>query len=219
VPRRPPCAIEVVAMRYYSFALAVLAGVSLGCQSEKTDGRRAEGSDQTYPFTPRATGNTRSTPTQLAIKGVGDPKVAPPATGAKIVPPPPPDAGQFDTNLVRMINELRGQNKLPPMTNHQTLSRVAQAHAKLLAKEKRVDANPPKPLTDQAKEAGYNFKNFSSNQMQVRALNAAEVYNGMANGVAKAQLLTPEFTDIGIGVDADGNNGYYVSIVFAAQQK
>jgi uncharacterized protein YkwD len=206
-------------MRYFSFALAVLAGVSLGCQSEKTDGRRAEGPDQTYPFTPRAAGNTRSAPTQLAIKGVGDPKVAPPATGAKIVPPPPPgpNAGQFDTNnLVRMINELRAKTKQQPLSTNDVLTRVAQEQAKQLAKGQQFDLNK---ASEQIKAGGYKLGPLSMNSTVARELNVAAVYAGLTQGAGGDIVVRPEYRDVGIGIDTDANNNYFIAVLYAGEQK
>jgi uncharacterized protein YkwD len=134
-----------------------------------------------------------------------------------MAPPMPPGPGpadaQFDTNLVRMLNELRGKKNLQPLSFNPMLTRVAQAQAKLLAKGMPVDPNYGARVT----EAGYKFANLFMTNTSVRELNAGGVLAAWPQRDDIA--LKPEFRDIGIGVDSDANNNYYIAILLAAEQK
>jgi uncharacterized protein YkwD len=195
-------------------ATAALLGILLGCQSESTE-KRGEGPEPTFPFTVRSTEPTRRA-TQPVLKGVASSPV-PVNTAPKIAPQPqpppgPPDA-QFDTNLVRMLNKLRGDKNQQPLSFNPILTRAAQAQAKLLTKGKQLDLNA---ASAQVKEGGYKLGPFFVYSSAARELNAAAFYPMLAQNDF---ILKPEYRDIGIGIDADANNNYHIAILFAGEQK
>jgi len=194
-----------------ALSAAALLGVLLGCQSETTD-KRAQGPEPTFQFTPRSTENTRRA-TQPGIKGVTTP--VPVNTAPKIGPGPvaPPDP-QFDTNLVRMLNELRGKKNQPPLSFNPILTRAAQEQAKLLSQGKQMDINK---AAERLKEGGYKHLNLSmTNAPPSRELNAAAAYAAVSQ---QEIMMKPEFRDIGIAMDADANGNYHIAILVAAEQK
>jgi uncharacterized protein YkwD len=200
-------------MRHFLMALgtAALLGSLFGCQSETTN-QRAQGPEPTFPFTVRSTENTRRS-SQPTLKGVTG-SLPPINTAPKIAPPPPPGPNdpQFDTNLVRLFNELRNKKNQQPLSFNPILTRVAQEQAKLLAKGKPVDPMFGNRVT----EAGYKYVTLNMNSTMVRELNAAAVFGGLAQNEF---LVKPEYRDIGIGIDSDANNNYYIAILFAGEQK
>jgi uncharacterized protein YkwD len=200
-------------MRRFLLALsaAALLGVLFGCGSETTN-QRAQGPEPTFQFTPRSTENTRRT-SQPALKGVTNP--LPPNTAPKIPNGPVgPADPQFDTNLVRMLNEQRSKKNQPPLSFNPTLTRAAQEQAKLLSQGKQMDLNK---AAERLKEAGYKFVTLSmTNAPPSRELNAAAAYAAVAQ---QEIMMKPEFRDIGIAVDADAANNYHIAILVAAEQK
>jgi uncharacterized protein YkwD len=190
---------------------AALLGILLGCQSEPTT-KRAEGPEPTFAFKARSTEPTRRA-TQPVLKGVTPPM--PVNTAPKMLPPPPlgpPDA-QFDTNLVRQLNELRGKKNQQPLSFNPILTRAAQEQAKLLAKGKQPDVNV---ASAQVKDGGYKLAAFFVYSTVTRELTPAAVYPMLAQNEF---IVKPEYRDIGIGRDSDASNNYYIVIFFAGEQK
>jgi uncharacterized protein YkwD len=200
-------------MRYLSMALAGCAAlVLLGCQSESTNNsKRAEvrPTDAEVEGPPvRATSN-RGQPT-LVLKGVPDPKINPnPDPNPKGVVQP--NAGQFDTNLVRMLNELRAKANQPPLSFNGTLTKVAQEQAKVAAKGMQPEVNK---ASARIREEGYKQGQMFMASTAVRELNAATVY-----GQINAQAVGQDYKDIGIGIDVDASNNHFVVIILAGEQK
>lgn len=195
-------------------AVALCAAV-VGCGSPTS---KSTGSPtQAAQVAPQTKPDPWARRTQPILKGM-ETKVA------KVDPPKgdplPPDPAQFDADLVRRLNELRAKANQTPLSFNPMLTRVAQEHAKLMAKGKKVDANPAKPLPDQVIEAGYKFKALGVNRAGLLQLNANTIYDAMITAQRLGeQLVKPEYNDIGIGVDFDGASTYYVAIIYAGEQK
>lgn len=205
-----------------SFSILVIVALSvslLGCGSESTKSTGGKPTQAQLPQ-PRPT-NSIARATQPLLKGLPDPQPktrTDPEAKAKL--DPPADPAQFDADLVRKINELRTKASQQPISFNATLTKIAQEHAKLMAKEKRPDVNPAKPVIDQIKDAGYKFKALGLSQSGVRQLNATAVYDAMINQQRLGeQFVKPDFNDIGVGVDFDGKDMYYIAIIYAGEQK
>jgi HEAT repeat protein len=122
----------------------------------------------------------------------------------------------YQARFLQLLNELRTKSDRRPLILDPILMRVTQDHAKLMAKEKRTDPKPLKQPAEQVRDAGFKFDTIGLFQLPARELNADMLYDALING-ARDLFLKPELSDIGIGIDADDANNYYIAILYAAK--
>lgn len=122
----------------------------------------------------------------------------------------------FSTRLLQQLNDLRTKSNRPPLNAHPLFMRVAQEHARLMAKEKRTDVNPPKAPAEQIRDAG-RYDAISLRRIPARELNADAVYDMLVNVQMSVEALLAPDMDIGIGAAADDANSYYIAILHASK--
>jgi HEAT repeat protein len=120
-----------------------------------------------------------------------------------------------NARLLQLLNEFRTKGGRTALTADPILMRVTLEHAKLMAKEKKTDPMPPKSPAEKARDAGYKFETIGLLQLPARDLNADTMFDALVNSKIIDQLAKAEFNEIGIGIDGDDANNYYIAILYA----
>lgn len=137
--------------------------------------------------------------------------VDPPAALPDLAAPGEPAAiGAPDpaTAMLRMVQALRAQSKLPPLTRDRRLDAVALAHAQRMVKARTVghdmgDGDPAQRLQNAglvAIESGENVAHAQTPQLAHRSLYASPSH--------RANLLRPDFDQVGLAVIDDPDGPY-----------
>jgi hypothetical protein len=125
--------------------------------------------------------------------------------------------------ILEATNEYRVENKLAKLTPDETLIKIAQGHARALARaDKFGDSGDDghvlngKNFGDRAKEGGYTFRYLAENVGWNRGFKgpAAKVMSDWKKSpLHRKNLLTAQVTDVGIGA-AQGKSGrwYFVQM-------
>jgi uncharacterized protein YkwD len=123
--------------------------------------------------------------------------------------------------IVDLTNQARTKDKLPPLKANETLFRVARAHSANMAKQQKMehvldDKNP----SDRIKAGGYKYSYAGENVAAGNGWSLDEVFQcWMDSEPHKKNIMTKEFTEIGIGIARDGQDKFYYTQVFATPRK
>jgi uncharacterized protein YkwD len=126
-----------------------------------------------------------------------------------------------EQTLVDLTNKARKKEKLPPLTVNETLFKVARAHSANMARQQKMehvldDKNP----ADRIKAAGYKYSYAGENVAAGNGWSLDEVFQCWLDSEPHMKnIMTTEFTEIGIGIARDGQNKYYYTQVFATPRK
>ena len=126
-----------------------------------------------------------------------------------------------EQTILDLTNKARKKEKLPALKASETLFNVARAHSANMAKQKKMehvlDAKNP---ADRIKAAGYRYSYAGENIAAGNGWTLDEVFQTwMDSEPHKKNILTKEFTEIGIGIMRDGQNKFYYTQVFATPRK
>lgn len=155
------------------------------------------------------------------IKAKADPKAkADVAIKAKVVPiaKENADSAAAEQQMLKLINEARVQNNLAPLIVDMVLTKVARIKAQDMIVNNYFSHNSPKygsPF-DMMKafgvKYGYAGENIAGNQNVINAQNAL-----MNSSGHRQNILSPNFTHIGIGIQKGGPYGYMFSQMFISK--
>ncbi len=156
------------------------------------------------------------------------PKAAPTADEATVMPAtstpaptaaavaagsPPADVADWPRETVRLINEVRAQHGLPPLTYNETLAQAAQAHANDCAQRGRGShtGSDGSDIKTRILRAGYDPASWAECWAQRKTpAGAVEIWMDEVppNDPHRRTLLTTWLSEIGMGV-AKTDWGYY----------
>jgi uncharacterized protein YkwD len=154
--------------------------------------------------------------------GIGT-KPLPPVTPVPPVTPPTPPTPidsieQIKQKLLQFHNQNRAAKNLPPLKRIAELDRSAQLHNDYMARNGRLTHDEPgRSLGQRVKEQGYNW-NYVGENIAMGQRTPEEVMESWMNSSGhKANILNPNFNDIGFGV-SQANNTWWWTVNFGRKQ-
>lgn len=129
-------------------------------------------------------------------------------------PQPQPTGGitADDQQAFALLNQDRKANGLPPLTLSADLSRVAAAHSQDMIDRHYFNHNDPDGKTpfDRMRDAGISFSYAGENIAMNQSVAAAEQAFMNSPG-HRANILSPNFHKVGLGVRRDNSGNIYVT--------
>jgi uncharacterized protein YkwD len=121
--------------------------------------------------------------------------------------------------ILEAVNQERAKEKQQACVPHPILMKLAREHSANMARQKKLDHTlDGKNPTQRAKEAGYVNPYVAENIAQTRGVNVAQAMElWMKSAGHRGNILSPEYTRIGIGIAVDGSEVYYTQ-VFGAEK-
>jgi uncharacterized protein YkwD len=137
------------------------------------------------------------------------------ARAAVAGPEPVPD---MEREVARRIDEIRRDNRLPPLRLDDALGAAAREYSCALARREALSHTDPagRSVADRVRKAGKTFRvlgeNLASSE-NARDPVAAAVQGWMQSSGHRKNILTVEFTETGVGVCRDGAS-YWLAQLF-----
>ena len=136
-----------------------------------------------------------------------------------------PKAFQHDpkeTKLFELTNLERKQKELPALVLNPGLSKLARAHSENMARQQKMEHTlDEKSPFDRLRAAGYKFaragENIAFGEPGAKLENIMKSW--MESKEHAANILLPEFTEIGIGIARDKTGALYLTQLFARPRK
>jgi uncharacterized protein YkwD len=122
----------------------------------------------------------------------------------------------FEKQLARLVNEERGRHRLAPLSFSPLLARTAEEHSRDMARNHFFSHNSPDGRGTEAriKRAGYRWWAFGENigcgQDSPEKIMAA----WMKSSSHRENILSPAYSEIGIGFFRGGECRYYWTGLF-----
>jgi len=117
------------------------------------------------------------------------------------------DIGEFESQVVELTNQERANHGLEPLEIDPQLSEVAEAKSNDMAENGYFSHNSPtygSPF-DMMHSFGVDYQTAGENIARGQST-AQQVVDGWMNSPGhRANILSPDFTHIGVGYDEDGN--------------
>jgi uncharacterized YkwD family protein len=114
---------------------------------------------------------------------------------------------EYAKQVVNLVNQERSKAGLKPLTINSTLTKSAQAKAQDMHDKKYFDHNSPtygSPF-DMMKQFGYKYS-YAGENIAMGQKTPSEVMKAWMNSAGhKANILSPNFTEIGVGYTSDGS--------------
>jgi len=123
--------------------------------------------------------------------------------------------------LLDLTNAEREKNKLPPLKLAGQLVEAAQTHTAAMAKAGKLDHDlDGVTLPDRLKKVGYLYSKAAENIAQGPDVPPEVLFKGwIESPLHKANLLSDEYTEIGIGWDKTAKGDCYATQVFGKPRK
>ena len=122
---------------------------------------------------------------------------------------PEVDAGvlQYEAEVIRLVNDIRRQNGLKPLTENWELSRVARYKSQDMLDNRYFAHNSPTYGTpfQMMKAFGLSYRTAGENIARGYATPQAVVNGWMNSSGHRANILNASYTQIGVGYVAQGN--------------
>ncbi len=124
----------------------------------------------------------------------------------------PSEAAQWRDEVLRLVNVERARAGLNPVAHNQTLEDQAveyaceMIHYDFFAHENPVTGTQ---LQDRAAEFGYDYRMIGENLAAGQSSPDQVMAQWMASDGHRANILNPDFTELGVGVRSGGQYGYY----------
>ncbi len=158
---------------------------------------------------PEPTSTPLPPPAPTATAPSPPPTVAPP-------PPPPATATAWSQEVVRLINEVRAANGLPPLAYNETLATAAQGQANDCAARGWCShtGSDGADLRTRLVRAGYDPTGWA--ECWVQSLTPQDAVDWWMNEVPpndphRRTLLTTWLTEVGVGIAPAGWGSYFVA--------
>lgn len=119
----------------------------------------------------------------------------------------------FEKEVVRLVNEIRLKNGLPPLTSHWELSRIARYKSRDMSENGYFSHTSPvygSPF-EMIKSFGLSYKTAGENIAKGQKTPKAVVSAWMNSSGHRANILNSKFTTIGVGYE---QNGHYWTQMF-----
>jgi uncharacterized protein YkwD len=145
--------------------------------------------------------------------------LAPPLAGAAGGPNGEPSftLTAAEKKFLELTNAERIKNKLPPLKLNLTLSKVARAHSENMARQgKMVHVLDGKDQFARIKGSGYRYR-FAGENLARGDVEVAEMVETLMKSPShRANILKPEYTEIGVGLAPAPKERTYYTQVFAS---
>ena len=118
-------------------------------------------------------------------------------------------------NIINLTNQIRNNLDLPPLTENKLLSEAAMAKAQdMLSQQYFSHLGPDKNgLKDWLKKSGYQYLTAGEN-LAMGFADAAEVVNAWTQSKTHyANMIDPNFKEIGVGIVSGAYRGYDTTLV------
>jgi uncharacterized protein YkwD len=137
-----------------------------------------------------------------------------PAANAKLV------LSSDEQRLLELTNAERKKEKLSPLTPNPLLFKVARDHSANMARQEKLahELDGKTPYT-RLKEAGYRYR-YAGENVAYGEVSLEEVMKGwMASPGHRKNILTPGYTEIGLGLARSEKGMVYYTQVFGTPRK
>lgn len=131
-----------------------------------------------------------------------------------------------EKEFLKLLNESREKEKLPPLKPNAILLKVARAHSENMAKQEKMahelDGKKPPQRVD---EAGYDYRSVGENVAFSEAgdcgpVPAADIHEQwMKSKVHRDNILAGKFEEVGIGIATNKKGQTYYTQVFGTLRK
>ena len=114
---------------------------------------------------------------------------------------------QYESEVIRLVNEIRVQNGLKALTTNWELSRVARYKSEDMVKNRYFSHNSPTYGTpfQMMRSFGLSYRTAGENIAYGQRTPAAVVDAWMNSSGHRANILNASYTQIGVGYCANGN--------------
>ncbi len=117
--------------------------------------------------------------------------------------------------LLDLTNKERAKAELPPLKANEKLFKAARAHTENMAKQNKLDHTlDDKGPGDRLKDVGYEHAGWGENVAGGPRTPEEAVETWMNSEGHKANILNPNFKEIGLGIAKSGDGGMYYTQVF-----
>jgi uncharacterized protein YkwD len=122
-----------------------------------------------------------------------------------------------EKKFLELTNAERIKNKLPPLKLNLTLSKVARAHSENMARQgKMVHVLDGKDQFARIKASGYRYR-YAGENLARGNLEVEEIIELLMKSPGhRANILKPEYTEIGVGLAPAPKEYTYYTQVFAS---
>jgi uncharacterized protein YkwD len=131
-----------------------------------------------------------------------------------------------EQQMLKLLNEARAREKLPPLRPNAILFKVARAHAANMAKQEKMahvlDGKKPAQRVD---EAGYDYRLVGENVAFSEGdapdtIPVADIHESwMKSEVHRANILKSGYEEVGLGIVRNAKGQLYYAQVFGTQRK
>ncbi len=124
----------------------------------------------------------------------------------------PPEAEQYATRIVELVNEERMSQGLPPVTTNAVLTDMASNYACEMIDGDFFDHTSPitgSTVGSRALQAGYFFKKVGENLAGGQTSPEQAMSEWMASPGHRENILDRDFIEMGTAVRTGGNYGWY----------
>jgi uncharacterized protein YkwD len=150
---------------------------------------------------------------------VGGDGIAGLTRGVSVVPE---EAAGWSEELLDLINDFRTERGLWPVTQDAVLSQIAGDYAQRMIEDGffgHVHPQTGSTVGARAEQAGYEFWKVGEN-LAAGHISPRQVFDAWRSSPAhEANLLDPEWQDVGIGIRAGGSYGLYFVAEFGWPQE
>ena len=123
-----------------------------------------------------------------------------------------------EEEVIELTNAERKKAELPPLKMNAKLMTAARGHAANMAKQDKLEHTlDEKTATDRVKDAGYKYRQMGENIAWGAEKPKQLVEGWMESPIHKENILTPEFTEIGVGVAKNEKGEPYWVQVFGSR--
>ena len=125
--------------------------------------------------------------------------------------PPPLKLSDDEKTLLDLTNAERAKEKLPPLTANPLLFQAARAHSANMAKKGEMKhVLDGKGVEQRLDDVRYDFHKCGENIAWSDGASLPEIMKGWMDSKAhREHILTPDFTEIGIGVARNDKGDVY----------
>ncbi|MBI3822456.1 MAG: CAP domain-containing protein [Planctomycetes bacterium] len=132
------------------------------------------------------------------------------------------ESTKSEIEVSKATNAERKKKELPPLKLSLALSKIARAHSQNMARQGKLDHTlDEKTPFDRLKAAGYKYlkagENIGGHQEGGNMQMIMTAW--MESDGHRANILNPDYTEIGIGIAEDKDGNLYYTQVFAKPRK
>ena len=122
-----------------------------------------------------------------------------------------------EIKLVELTNQERKKMDLPPLKLSPALSKIARAHSENMARQGKMDhVLDKKGPFDRLRDAGYKYIKAGENIASGQGVTLATIMKAwMDSKEHRANILLPDYTEIGLGIARDKTGQLFFTQVFA----